>query len=95
MERLDQEAIDAGLADLSGWHCVDAHHLVKRFEFSNFVEAQAFVNAVGDAAEAQDHHPELRFGWGYAEVEVYTHSAGGITAKDFRLAASADAAYDA
>jgi 4a-hydroxytetrahydrobiopterin dehydratase len=90
---MQQDAIDAGLADLDGWDCIDAHHLVKRYTFANFVDAQAFANRVGAAAEAQDHHPEITFGWGFARVEVYTHSAGGVTPKDFELAAAADAAY--
>lgn len=94
MTRLQQDAIDAGLAEVDGWDCIDEHHLVKRYTFADFAEAQGFVNRVADAAEAQDHHPEITFGWGYAEIEVYTHSAGGITEKDFALAAACDAAHD-
>ncbi len=93
MARLQQEAIDAALTDLPGWDGIDEHHIVKRYTFGNFVQALAFVNTVADAAEAQDHHPEITFGWGYAEIEVYTHSAGGITEKDFALAAACEAAY--
>lgn len=93
MDRLNQDRIDEGLEQLDGWACIAAHHLVKRYDFANFVDAQAFVNKVGAAAEEQDHHPEIAFGWGYAQIEIYTHSAGGITAKDFQLAAAADKAY--
>ncbi len=93
MERLGMDAVEAALTDLPGWDCIDEHHLVKRYTFDDFVAAQAFVNQVAGAAEAQDHHPEITFGWGYARIEVYTHSAGGITAKDFALAAACDVAY--
>jgi len=94
MKRLEQEAIDAGLANLDGWDCVDEHHLVKSYRFRTFADALGFVNEVARAAEAQDHHPDITFGWGYAEIETYTHVAGGITARDFQLAATCDAAYE-
>ena len=41
--------------------------------------ALAFVNRIGDIAEAQNHHPDIHFGWGYVEVVLTTHSAGGLT----------------
>ena len=93
MKRLQQQAIEAGLANLAGWDCVDEHNLVKGYKFADYAGALAFVNEVGRAAEAQNHHPEITFGWGYVEIQVYTHSAGGITRKDFALAAAREAAY--
>ena len=95
MERLRGDAIREGMVELVGWECIDEHHIVKRYEFANFVAALGFVNKVAVAAEAQDHHPEITFGWGYAEIEVYTHSSGGITKKDFQLAAACDEAHAA
>jgi 4a-hydroxytetrahydrobiopterin dehydratase len=44
------------------------------------------VNAIGFFAEAADHHPDLKVSWGSVEVALNTHSAGGITEKDFELA---------
>ncbi|HET7270880.1 MAG TPA: 4a-hydroxytetrahydrobiopterin dehydratase [Rubrobacter sp.] len=73
-----------------GWDVVEGHHLKKRFRFANFREALAFVNRVGGIAEEQGHHPDIRFGWGYAEVTVFTHAIDGLTENDFILAAKVD-----
>jgi 4a-hydroxytetrahydrobiopterin dehydratase len=72
---------------IPGWEVVEEHHLRRRFRFKNFREALDFVNRVGELAEEQGHHPDVRFGWGYAEVTVYTHKIDGLTESDFILAA--------
>jgi 4a-hydroxytetrahydrobiopterin dehydratase len=64
---------------------VEADTLTKRFEFKNFAESLAFVNQVGAIAEAADHHPDIKFGWGYAEISTTTHDRGGVTDVDFAL----------
>ena len=64
--------------------------LVKRFEFDNFVESLAFVNKVGDLAEKAGHHPDITFGWGYAEIVLFSHDKNKITDKDQKLADSID-----
>lgn len=73
------------------WRVVEEHHLTKRYEFKNFREAQEFVTRVGDLAEQQGHHPDICFGWGYAEVTIYTHKIAGLSESDFVLAAKIDA----
>jgi 4a-hydroxytetrahydrobiopterin dehydratase len=65
--------------------------LSRRYEFANFAEALAFVNRVGEIAEAADHHPDITFGWGYAEISTTTHDRNGITDVDFALASKIDA----
>ncbi|GLV48014.1 4a-hydroxytetrahydrobiopterin dehydratase [Thermus sp. LT1-2-5] len=65
--------------------------LAKVFRFKDFREALAFANRVGELAEAQGHHPRLTVEWGRVEVEWWTHSAGGITAKDEEMARLTDA----
>ncbi|HEY0428043.1 MAG TPA: 4a-hydroxytetrahydrobiopterin dehydratase [Pyrinomonadaceae bacterium] len=87
MERrkLSAKEIETRLADLSGWS-IENDNLKKRFEFKNFAGSLEFVNKVGAIAERRDHHPDIRFGWGYAEFYVTTHDAGGITEFDFALA---------
>ena len=72
------------------WEVVDGHHLKKRFRFRNFREALGFVNRVGGLAEEQGHHPDVAFGWGWAEITVFTHSVDGPTENDFILAAKVD-----
>lgn len=67
-------------------------HLEKRWEFKSFKEPVALVNKIVKIAHAQDHHPEIRFGWGYVELVIATHSVGGLTRNDFILAAKIDEA---
>lgn len=76
------------LADLNGWVLSeDATRISRRFKTKDFAEAQAIANQAGDIAEQEDHHPEIRFSWGYCEVEIYTHAIGGLHQNDFIYAA--------
>ncbi|HEX8249130.1 MAG TPA: 4a-hydroxytetrahydrobiopterin dehydratase [Pyrinomonadaceae bacterium] len=92
MERrkLSAEEIEANLSGLDDW-TVTNEKLSKKFEFANFAESLSFVNKVGEIAERRDHHPDILFGWGYAEFFITTHDRGGITARDFELAKEIDA----
>jgi 4a-hydroxytetrahydrobiopterin dehydratase len=80
---------EAGLADalrgLDGW-TAENKQLKKRFSFGNFAQALDFVNRIGALAEAADHHPDVTFGWGYAEIALTTHDRGGVTDVDVSLA---------
>ncbi len=87
--RLSQQEIQEHLAQLNGWEVVESK-LKKRFLFSNFRESLAFVNKIGEIAEKMDHHPDISFGWGYAEFFITTHSEGGLTEFDFALAKEID-----
>ena len=75
---------------LEGWNVVNEHHLSKSYKFSNFAEAQSFVDRVGELAEEQGHHPDICFGWGRAEISIWTHKIDGLTESDFILAAKID-----
>jgi len=77
------------LTALAGWR-VDGGELTKSYKFKDFAEAVAFVNKIAGIAESQNHHPDLLVRWGEVAVRVSTHSAGGITAKDFELGAAID-----
>ncbi|MGI8811037.1 MAG: 4a-hydroxytetrahydrobiopterin dehydratase [Pyrinomonadaceae bacterium] len=88
-EKLDSLEIEERLAGLNGWKAKDGK-LYKRFEFVNFAESLGFVNKIGFLAEAAGHHPDITFGWGYAEFEITTHDRGGITECDFALAGQID-----
>jgi 4a-hydroxytetrahydrobiopterin dehydratase len=88
-EKLTREEVDEGLKDVVGWAIEDGK-LTRRFEFKNFAESLGFVNKVGALAEAADHHPDIKFGWGYAEFEITTHDRGGLTDFDFALAREID-----
>jgi 4a-hydroxytetrahydrobiopterin dehydratase len=64
---------------------------VRDLAFADFAEAIAFVNRVAAAAEAVNHHPDiLVHGWNNVRLTLSTHSAGGLTAADFQLAAQLD-----
>lgn len=78
------------LAQVRGWEVVNDHHLSKAYKFTNFREAQVFVDRVGDLAEEQGHHPDICFGWGRAEITIWTHKIDGLTESDFVLAAKID-----
>jgi 4a-hydroxytetrahydrobiopterin dehydratase len=75
---------------LEGWQVVDEHHLRKEYKFKDFKEAQAFVDQVGQLAEEQGHHPDIFYGWGRAEITIWTHKIDGLTESDFILAAKID-----
>ena len=78
------------LSKLDKWEVIDEHHLRKNFKFTDFREAQEFVNRVGKLAEQQGHHPDICFGWGRAEITIWTHKIDGLTESDFILAAKID-----
>ena len=88
---LDEAAARAYLADRPDWQlAADAKRIERAFRFKNFAQAQAFVNAVGDVAEAEGHHPDIHFGWGYATISLQTHKIDGLHENDFILAAKID-----
>ncbi len=81
------------LAELdSNWTLADgAAKLERTFRFPNFADALAFVNRIGELAEAQGHHPDIELGWGRVRVTLLTHKIGGLSESDFILAAKTDA----
>lgn len=72
-----------------GWSEVDGA-LEREFRFADFAEALAFVNRVGEAAEAANHHPDIAIHWNPVTVRWWTHTAGGITERDMDMAALTD-----
>jgi 4a-hydroxytetrahydrobiopterin dehydratase len=84
-EKLSAEEITEKLSEINTWEERDGK-IFKRFNFENFAESLDFVNRIGALAEERDHHPDITFGWGYAEIYLTTHDAGGLTQKDFELA---------
>ncbi len=85
--KLSKRKTDQGLAKLSGWkHERDA--LTKEFTLSSFTGAARFIAKIAPIANRMDHHPDLQL-YRYKRVKIMltTHDAGGITQKDFDLAA--------
>ena len=87
---LTAEEIQPLAAQIPGWEVIDGHHLQKSYKFANFRESLDFVNHIGELAEAQGHHPDIFFGWGKANVSIWTHKIDGLTESDFVLAAKID-----
>jgi 4a-hydroxytetrahydrobiopterin dehydratase len=77
-------------AQVAGWRVVDEHHLQKTYKFADFRESLDFVNRIGELAETEGHHPDICFGWGKAEISIWTHKIDGLTESDFILAAKID-----
>ena len=82
------------LPQAPGWQLLEnGARLERRFSFKTFTAALAFVNRVGNLAEEEGHHPDITFGWGYANVLFYTHKIGGLHENDFIMAAKVNELY--
>jgi len=88
MPILSPDAAQSRLSKLPGWQ-IESGELVHSFEFKDFVAALAFVNKVGELAEQAGHHPDIDVRYNRVRLALVTHSAGGLTEKDFDLAAQA------
>ena len=85
MGKLDDAAIRQALDGLKGW-TLEGNAIKRQYTLASFPDAIAFVTRLAFDAEAADHHPDIAFGWGYAEIAFTTHDRGGITDVDFALA---------
>jgi len=84
--KLSEEQIRDFLSRLADWNR-EGDWLTRDLKFENFKSAMGFVNRVADEAEAMDHHPDILIhGWNKVRLSVMTHSVGGLTEKDFKLA---------
>ena len=78
------------------WELVEVDtvkRLERTFRFRNFVEALDFASQVGEAAEAEGHHPRLVVEWGRVAVQWWTHKIKGLHRNDFVMAAKTDEIY--
>ncbi|WP_433322950.1 4a-hydroxytetrahydrobiopterin dehydratase [Spirillospora sp. CA-294931] len=88
-ELMDDVAIAARLKDLPDW-TQDAERIRRSVEAPSFLDGIALVVDVARAAEEADHHPDIDIRWRTVTFALSTHSAGGLTTKDFDLAARID-----
>ncbi len=85
------EQIAARLSsELPHWSYEDGH-LTRSYKTRNWTDTQMLFNAIGYLAEKADHHPDMTASYGSLSVKIMTHSAGGVTDKDFALAAQIEA----
>ena len=87
---MDEEGIDARLAELEGWQ-LDGDAITREFDRGDFVGSVRFADAIVEPAEEMGHHPDLEISWATVRVRITTHSEGGLTEADFELAERIDA----
>lgn len=80
------------MAEVLGWDLVEAGKKIeKNFKFKDFTAALKFVNQVGELAEAEGHHPDIKLHhWNQVSLSLSTHAIGGLSENDFILAAKVD-----
>jgi len=89
MATLTENEINQKLSELPKWQRSD-QTIVRQFEFKNFPEAIGFVDRLAIEAEEAFHHPDIDIRWNKVQLTLTTHDQGGLTVKDFDLAAAID-----
>lgn len=89
ISKLDEHEIKRELGKRPEWSETGGA-IQRTYQFKNFVESMAFVNKAAEAAEADQHHPDVLIRYNKVTMTLSTHDAGGITLKDFSLAAKLD-----
>ena len=91
---LNHQEIDNFISQVKGWIVIKNENnikmIIKYIKFNDFKNSLNFINQVSDIAETEGHHPDLSFGWGYANITIFTHAVKGLTESDFILAAKID-----
>ncbi len=86
---LSAPEISRHLATVPDWKLA-GKTIERKLKFTDFREAMAFVNRVADLAEVADHHPDILIHYNQVTLVAWTHTVGGVTERDFRLAAEID-----
>ncbi|MGL4621885.1 4a-hydroxytetrahydrobiopterin dehydratase [Chroococcidiopsis sp.] len=87
--QLSEAELKKALGELSGWS-IEAEKLHRQYQFKSFVEAFGFMSSLALVAESMGHHPEWFNVYNRVTIDLTTHDAGGITAKDVELARKAN-----
>ena len=88
--KLSDSEVKSRLSSLTGW-TIENGEITRTFALPNFPAALVFVSTVGHLAEAANHHPDILIKYRNVKLVLSTHDAGGLTAKDFDLAAQINA----
>lgn len=87
--KLSEKEVEERLRTRSEWS--ESGGVIQRtYQFKDFIQSMKFVNAVATLAEKRQHHPDILVRWNKVTLSLSTHDSGGITAKDFELAAECD-----
>jgi 4a-hydroxytetrahydrobiopterin dehydratase len=90
-QKLDDAARKGLAGKLPGWRLAEGRDAIQRtFKFKDFSEAFGFMARAALVAEKMDHHPEWTNVWNRVDVTLSTHSAGGLTELDVKLAEAMD-----
>jgi 4a-hydroxytetrahydrobiopterin dehydratase len=89
MTALSPAEITSHLSKRPEWN-IENGQLARTFKFETFPEAIAFVDKVAAIAEESNHHPDIDIRYNRVRLSLVSHDAGGITSKDFAVAAGAD-----
>ena len=81
------------LKGLEGWS-VDGKMITKTYQFRNYFETMAFVNAAAWVSHREDHHPDMLIGYNKCRVSYITHAIDGLSENDFICAAKQDALFE-
>ncbi len=92
MPKMAEKDIEAALSALPEWSLV-GEAIQRTYHFPDFVAAMKFVTAIADAAEKDQHHPDILIRYNKVTLTLATHDAGGITERDFKLAMTADGQF--
>ena len=87
---LDQSQIDEKLGSRHPDWSGSPEKLTRSIEFANFLTAAEFINRLAPRCEELDHHPDLALRWRWVDIELSTHSVGGVTHLDITLAGIVD-----
>jgi 4a-hydroxytetrahydrobiopterin dehydratase len=90
MPKLSKSEADQRLKSLGNGWTLEGDAIRKQYTFAGFLEAVAFVDRLAPEAEQADHHPDILINYKRVTLTYSTHSEGGLTAKDFVGAATAD-----
>ncbi len=86
---LSREEAAQRMASLENWQ-LENSVIKKEIKFKEFMDSIAFVDRVATLVEMADHHPDILIRYNRVQLTLSTHSAGGLTEKDFQLAAEID-----
>jgi 4a-hydroxytetrahydrobiopterin dehydratase len=89
MPLLDDRTVASKLQTLPHWR-LEGGELVRRRDFPSFVEAMQYVNSVAELAEGAGHHPDIDIRYNKVRLALMSHDDGGLTDRDFDLAAAID-----
>jgi 4a-hydroxytetrahydrobiopterin dehydratase len=93
VEPLKEAEIRNLLKQVPGW-AYDSGRISRTYEFKNYYQTMAFVNAAAWISHREDHHPDLTVGYGRCRVEYWTHAISGLSVNDFICAAKLDKLFE-